>query len=132
MNLAPHDFAVLMAVQEQMLKLPQADVRTDHVLENGLYSRTICMAPEVILIGALVKIPTLLIVSGETAVYTGDGWVELKGYHVIPAQAGRKQVFLSRKETWITMIFRTDAKTIEEAEEEFTDEYQSLMSRREN
>src|SRR6185503_3455492 len=94
-----------------------------------MYTRTIHLAPEVVLAGALVKVPTMLIVCGKTAVFTGENWIELEGYHVIPARAGRKQIFVTREDTCITMIFRTDAKTVEQAEEEFTDEAKDLMSR---
>ena len=45
------------------------------------------------------------------------------------ARAGRKQIFVTRKPTVITMIFRTDAQTVEQAEAEFTDEAELLMSR---
>jgi hypothetical protein len=120
----------LNAVQDQLLALPQVEIQTDHILHGGMYARTIRIAPEVVLMGALVKIPTMLIVNGKTAVFTGESWIELEGYHVIPARAGRKQIFVAREETSITMIFPTDAKTVEQAEKEFTDEHESLMSRK--
>lgn len=128
---SPYSLAAVYSVQEQMLKLPQVEVNTEHSLHGGIYSRTIRLAPETVLVGALIKIPTMLIISGRTKVFTGDGWIELDGYHVIPAQAGRKQVFVTQEETTITMIFRTDATTIEQAEEEFTDEHEALISRKE-
>jgi hypothetical protein len=58
-------------------------------------------------------------------------WHELVGYNVIQASAGRKQIYVTREETAITMIFPSNAKTVEEAEEEFTDEAEMLLSRRE-
>jgi hypothetical protein len=54
----------------------------------------------------------------------------LEGYNVIPAKAGRKQIFVGIEETHITMTFRTDAETVEQAEEEFTSEYEALVTRR--
>jgi hypothetical protein len=120
----------LTSVQDKLLALPQVEIQTDHILHGGMYTRTIRLAPEVVLMGALVKIPTVLVVSGKTAVFTGEGWIELDGYHVIPARAGRKQIFIAREETNITMIFPTDAKTVEQAEEQFTDEAEALMSRK--
>jgi hypothetical protein len=116
--------------QEMLLKKPQVEVNTEHVIHGGMYIRTIRLAPEIVLVGALVKVSTVLIVSGKTAVFTGEGWIELDGYHVIPARAGRKQIFVTREETSITMIFPTDAKTVEQAEEEFTSEAEALMSRK--
>jgi hypothetical protein len=116
-------------VQQQMLALPQVEVQTDHVIHSGVYTRTIRLAAGVVLMGALIKIPTTLIVSGRTKVFTGENWIELDGYHVIPARAGRKQIFITGTETSITMIFRTDATTVEQAESEFTDESDLLMSK---
>ena len=119
----------LKGVQEQLLALPQIEVQTDHVLHGGLYVRTIRLAPDTVLMGALIKISTVLIVSGRTKVFTGDGWIDLVGYHVISARAGRKQIFVTQEETSITMIFRTDVQTVEQAEEAFTDEAELLMSK---
>lgn len=121
--------ANLTRVQDKLLELPQIDIQTEHVIHGGMYTRTIRLGTGVVLMGALVKIPTMLIVSGRTKVFTGENWIELDGYHVIPARAGRKQIFVTSQDTNITMIFRTDAKTVEEAEEEFTDEARALMSR---
>jgi hypothetical protein len=120
----------LTHIQNEILKKPQIEVNTEHIIHGGMYIRTIRLAPEVVLVGALIRVSTVLIVSGKTAVFTGEGWIELDGYHVIPARAGRKQIFVTREDTSITMIFRTDAKTVAQAEEEFTDEAEALMSRK--
>jgi hypothetical protein len=113
------------------LYMPQVDIKTIHTLHAGTYARTIMIPAGVRLVGALIKIPTTLIVCGECFVYIGDAVAELKGHNVIPAHAGRKQVFFTVTDTWLTMMFATNAKTVEEAEEQFTDEFQLLGSRRE-
>lgn len=78
--------------------------------------------------GALIKIPTVLIVSGRIRTATADGEIELSGYCVIPGMAGRKQFIIAVEDSFLTMCFPTKAKSVEEAEKEFTDEYESLMS----
>lgn len=115
--------------EQLLLSLPQVDIPTDHVFHAGMYSRTICIPAGVGLTGALIKRPTTLVFSGKARVFLGDGWVELDGHYVIPASAGRKQVFIAIEDTWLTMSFPTDAKTVEEAEAEFTDEAELLFSR---
>lgn len=117
------------AVENYILSLPQIEIRTEHILHGGLYARTIRLAPGVVITGALVKVPTILIVHGKCSVFVGNGWVKMDGYNVIAASKGRKQIFVTSEETSITVVFRTDAKTIEEAEEEFTDDAEKLMSR---
>lgn len=108
---------------------PQFELETRHVIHGGMYSRTIRMPAQHILTGTLVKVPTLLIISGHVTVYLGDGHAELIGYGVVPASAGRKQAFVSHMDTDISMVFCTSAKTVSEAEAELTDEVDLLVSR---
>ena len=117
-------------LQEELLKVSDVEVVTDHVIHGGIYTRTIRLAADVVLVGALIKIPTTLVIAGRTAVFTGEEWIELEGVHIIPARAGRKQTFRTRDETTLIMSFRTDAKTVAEAEAEFTDEAEQLVSQR--
>lgn len=133
LSLTEETLSKLMRVQDVMLAAPaseQKDVQTEHLLHGGMYVRTIRLEADTVLMGALIKIPTTLIVSGRTKVFTGEEWIELNGYHVIEANAGRKQIFVTIDPTVITMMFRTDAQSVEQAEEEFTTEYENLMSRR--
>lgn len=109
---------------------PDATIPTRHVLHADLYARTICVPAGLSITGALIKIPTLLVVQGEAYVTVGDGVRYLSGYNVIPASAGRKQAFSAVSDTYITMVFSTGARTVEEAEREFTDDFASLLSGR--
>ena len=111
------------------MQAPQVEIRTDHVIHGGMYARTIRIPAGVVLTGALIKIATLLIVSGRANVFVGDGSIELAGYHVIPASAGRKQAFVAIEDTDLTMVFPSQSKSVEEAEAEFTDEAALLFSR---
>jgi hypothetical protein len=95
-----------------------------------MYARTICIPAGVALTGAFVRVPTLLIFDGFASVNTGDGAVTLRGHHVLAASAGRKQAFIAMADTWLTMVFDTRAKTIGEAEEEFSSEAHLLASRK--
>ena len=106
-------------------------VTMEHHLHAGMYARTCRLAPWQVITSVLIKIPTLLIVNGDCIVLAGDKWHELTGYNVLQACAGRKQIYVTREATEITMIFPSKAETIEEAEREFTDEYENLLTRRE-
>ena len=116
-------------IEAAIMGEPQVEVQIDHTLHAGLYSRTAKLEAGTIIAGALIKTPTLIIVSGDCLVHTGDAMIRLTGYHVIEASAGRKQVFVAVEETFITMLFATDATTVEQAEEQFTDDYARLQSR---
>ena len=130
---APNTLAKLVAVQSELLKLPQIEVHTDHVLHGGIYTRTIRMKPGTYVMGAHYKVSTTVILAGNLWAYVGQGWKQFTGYNVIPASKGRKQLFATpyenTEEAMITMSFRTDAKTVEQAENEMTDEAELLMSR---
>lgn len=108
---------------------PQIEFETLHVLHGGMYARTVTIPAGGLITGALIKIPTMLIISGAVTVYTDDGPADFIGYHVIPAAAGRKTAFLAQIDTELTMMFPTAARTVEEAEAEFTDETDLLVSR---
>jgi len=111
--------------------LPQVPIGTDHVFHAGVYARTIKVPAGVMITGVLIKIPTLLIVQGDAIVHVEDGPLELRGYNVLPAGAGRKQAFVALTDTHLTMIFATDAADVDAAEREFTDELDKLVTRRE-
>lgn len=109
---------------------PQVDIPTDHLLHAGMYARTICIPANVVMTGALIKRATILIVHGDCSVFTGEHVRRLTGYCVLQGCAGRKQIFRTYTETHMTMLFPTRATTVEQAEEEFTDEAHRLLSRR--
>jgi hypothetical protein len=121
----------LMAVREfeaEALAQPQCQVKTHHVLHGGIYSRTMQMPASSVTVGALIKIDTTVVTSGHLTIYTGAGKVDLIGHTVTPARAGRKQIVFAHRDSDFTMLFATDAKTVEEAEAEFTDEVDMLGS----
>lgn len=126
----PETLAVLDKVQDVLMSAPQIPLLTEHVIHGGMYARTVRLDPGVVISGCLYKVPTMLIVNGNAQAFVGNEWVELSGFNVIPASAGRKQLFVATGQVEITMVFPTTAKTVEEAEKEFTDESDLLLSRR--
>lgn len=126
----PETLELLDQVQDVLMNTPQIALMTEHVIHGGMYARTVRLDPGTIISGALVKVPTMLIVNGHARVFVADGWNEILGYNVLPASAGRKQLFVALSPVEITMVFPTSAKTVEEAENEFTDEADLLLSRR--
>jgi hypothetical protein len=115
--------------ESRLAKLPQIPLDTQHVIHAGMYARTITIPAGVAITGALIKRATLLIVSGHAIMTLCDGAVTIEGYQVIPASAGRKQAFFAYEDTTLTMIFPTRATSVDEAEREFTDEHERLISR---
>lgn len=117
-------------LEDELLKMPQVHITTENFLHAGMYARTIMIPAGVILTGVIIKIPTMLIFSGDAIVYTANGPEHWQGYRTVLAPENRKQAFFAQKDTYLTMTFPTSAKTVEEAEEEFTDEADRLLSRK--
>ncbi|ANA34470.1 hypothetical protein LMG18090_04049 [Ralstonia mannitolilytica] len=129
--MTPDAIARVGELEKLVLSCPQIEIHTHHVLHAGLYARTITIPAGVVLTGALIKRSTLLVVCGDVVVSRGDDdGVRITGAAVIPASAGRKQAFVTYADTTVTMTFPTQASTIEQAEAEFTDDTDLLMSRR--
>lgn len=115
-------------LENVLMAFPQVAVDTDHVLHGSMYARTIKMPKGMVLSGALIKVPTMLIIDGHCRVFVGNDAMDVSGHTVLAASANRKQAFLAFEDTTMTMIFHTDADSIQAAEMEFTDEYESLQS----
>ena len=123
----------LTSAQNEMLKEEQVPIFTEHVLHGGMYARTITMPPWTRLIGAYIKVPTIVVTVGEGLVSVGMKARWVRGYQVIAGSAKRKQAFVTLGQPLvITAMFPTQAKTVAEAEAEFTDEAELLLSRRQD
>lgn len=127
--LSEQGLARVRELEAMVLQAPQTTIPTSHVFHAGVYARTITVPAGSVLTGALIKCATVLILNGHAIVYLGDGSAEFRGYHVLPAMAGRKQALIALEDTDMTMIFATDVKTVQEAEDAFTDEVDRLFSR---
>lgn len=116
-------------LEDKLLACEQVPIRTHHQFHGGVYTRTICIPKGTGMTGALLKISTTLIVSGDLTIYTGHESIRVTGFAVLPGSAGRKQAVYAHEDTWASMYFPTQATSVEEAEKEFTDEWARLGSR---
>jgi len=126
---APKDIEKVRVLSDICSKLPQLDINTSHIIHGGMYARTIKILTGTVLTGALIKVGTILIVQGDVAVFINDKSIEMHGYNVFAASANRKQAFVALSDVYLTTVFPTTAKTVKEAEDEFTDEAGLLLSR---
>lgn len=122
--------AKVREVEAKMLAMPQAQIVTEHLFHAGMYARTVRLAPGMVIDGAMLSRATILVIHGQGAMLINEGWAELDGYYIVPASAGRKQIFVARGAVEITLIYPTTVTTVAEAEQELTDEASALLSRR--
>lgn len=130
MSLVSSDLVIANQLETIMLEYEQVKLKTFHTIHGGIYTRTIELLEGQALVGALIKIPTTLIFNGHIRLLVGDEVRDIVGYRVVSASGMRKQVMTAVQDSVITMMFKTDARTVTEAEDEFTDDAESLMSRR--
>lgn len=111
---------------EQQRVLPQAQCQLQHIIHAGVYTRHLRIPAGVELHGVLIKTPTMLIVTGDLSIGTGGDSLRLIGVHTVIASANRRMALITHKDSTLSMSFATKARTLEEAEAEFTDEVQLL------
>lgn len=128
-SMTPAAIDKVRRLENALRELPQIDIGTDHIIHNGMYARTVVIPAGAVVTGVTIRVPTIVIVSGHCLVSIGDDAVQVHGYKALSASANRKQACMAFEDTTWTMIFSTEALTIEEAEAEFTDEPELLMSR---
>lgn len=128
--MSPEAIARVRQLEEMVLAAPQVPIFTDHVIHGGMYARTVFIPAGVVITGALVKVPTTLIVHGDAVIYLDQVSVQVSGYNVVAASAGRKQAFVAVTDVYLTMMVQTDATTVDEAERAFTDDFEQLASHR--
>lgn len=128
-SMTPAAIEKVRRLENALRELPQIDIGTGHIIHSGMYARTVVIPAGSVVTGVLIQVPTIIVVSGHCVVYIGDEAVQVHGYKVLAASAYRKQACMAFEDTTWTMIFTTEASTIEEAEDQFTDEPELLMSR---
>ena len=63
-----NNLAFVREVESFILDQPQLEIETIHSFHAGLYARTIMVPAGAMITGALIKIPTLLTLSGDASV----------------------------------------------------------------
>lgn len=127
--MSPRMIEKVRALEHLSRKHKQVKIRVHDYLHGGMYVRTVKIPAGVMITGVHIVVETNLVVNGHAMIHTGVEWVEVDGYNVFACAAHRKQVFVAVSDIELTMFFPTDAKTVKEAEERFTDEASMLQSR---
>jgi len=114
----------------ELLKQPQVDLSTQHVVHGGMCARTIFIPAGTVLTGALTNCDNICVIHGDITVTTDEGTRQLTGFHVLPARAGFKRAGWTHADTYWTTLFVTDKTEIADIEREMTDEHEMLQTQR--
>jgi len=123
----PEAIDTVRRLETEMRKRKQLEFVTEHLLHAGMYTRTVRMPAHAVIAAVLFKVPTVLIIEGSAEVWSNHELIRVDGYTVVPCAAGRKIALVTLTELSASMMFPTDAKTVEEAQRQFTDEYEMLV-----
>jgi hypothetical protein len=115
--------------EEALKTLEQVQIETSHLIHGKMYARTIFIPAGTALTGVLTKLDNICIVLGDISVTTDDGVVRLTGYNILPATKGYKRVGYAHSDSYWTTLIPTEKTTVEEIENEMSDESHLLQSR---
>lgn len=112
--------SMIMELQEELKKLPQAEFPIAHYHAPGLYVRAILIREGYALTGAIHAKDHLAICAGDLSVMTEDGMQRFTGFHILPSKAGIKRAGLAHTDTFFATIHATDKTDLAEIEAECT------------
>jgi hypothetical protein len=116
-------------VGEKQSKELQAVYPLKQHIDNGIYTREIFMPAGHLIISMIHKQshPSFLL-KGKVSYLTDQGLVEtITAPHVIQTKEGAQRVLFIHEDTDWCCVYKTDAKTFEEAEADvYTDNYKNL------
>jgi len=128
-QLSQHEQIIQHTAGTPQSKELQDSLPLKQTLEGGLYTRELFMPKGMIIVSMIHKQqhPSFL-VKGKVSYITDEGEVKtITGPHTIFTQVGTQRVFYVHEDTYWYCVFKTDAKTFEEAEADvFTNNYEDL------
>tara|TARA_R110002051_G_scaffold151019_2_gene223580 strand:- start:902 stop:1429 length:528 start_codon:yes stop_codon:yes gene_type:complete len=98
-------------------------------IEGGLYTRELFMPKDSVIVSMIHKQqhPSFLL-KGKVSYITDEGEIKtIKAPHTIFTQIGTQRVFYMHEDSDLCCVYKTEAKTFEEAEADvYTDNYREL------
>ena len=106
-------------LQSEMVKMPQAELLTEHFFSPGMYCRRVYRAAGTLIVGKVHKEPHFfLCAKGEIIAWTENGMKKLQAGDLIESKAGTKRVTLAVTDAIGITIHRTDKTDLDEIEAE--------------
>lgn len=106
-------------LQAEMIKHPQADLKTEHYFSPGMYCRKVFRQAGTLIVGKVHKEPHFFMCAkGEIIAWTDTGMRKLQAGDVIESKPGTKRVTLAVTDAIGVTIHRTDKTDLDEIEAE--------------
>ena len=119
----------LIALEQEILAMPQIPLVNKHYFSNGIYARELLMPAGSCVTGKIHKQEHICTISyGDVTVVTDEGTERYTGHSTFIGKPGSKRALYMHEDTMWTAYHRTDKTTVEEAEAEVvTNDYQLYL-----
>lgn len=106
-------------LQAEMVKMPQAELKTEHFFSPGMYCRRVYRSAGTLIVGKVHKEPHFFMCAkGEIIAWTEAGMRKLQAGDVVESKPGTKRVTLAVTDAIGITIHRTEKTDLEEIEAE--------------
>lgn len=93
----------IIALENEILKLPQVDLDLKHEFVDGVYARSMFIPAGTVLTGAVHSKDCFTVIRhGDLIIYTEEGMKQLKAGDMLPSKAGIKRAGYAITDTFIT------------------------------
>ena len=109
----------IQRLQAEMVKMPQAKLKTEHYFSDGMYCRKLSRPAGTLIVGKAHKKDHFFVCTkGEIIAWSEKGMVRLLPGDIIESKAGTKRVTLAVKDSVGVTFHRTDKTDLDEIEAE--------------
>jgi quercetin dioxygenase-like cupin family protein len=109
-------------LQAEMVKMPQAELKTEHFFVPGMYCRRVFRPAGTLIVGKVHKQPHFfLCASGEIIAWTESGMKKLSAGDVVECQPGTKRVTLATTDSVGITIHKTEETDLDKIETELVE-----------
>lgn len=115
-------------LQAEMVKMPQAELKTEHFFSPGMYCRRVFRPAGTLIVGKVHKLPHFfLCAAGEIIAWTDTGMRRLQPGDVVECQPGTKRVTLAVSDSIGITIHKTDKTDLDDIEAELIEPDESAL-----
>ena len=109
-------------LQAEMVKMPQAELETEHYFVPGMYCRRVFRPTGTLIVGKVHKQPHFfLCAKGEIIAWTETGMKKLQAGDVVECKPGTKRVTLATQDSIGITIHKTDKTDLDDIEQELVE-----------
>jgi quercetin dioxygenase-like cupin family protein len=106
-------------LQAEMIKMPQAQLETEHYFSEGMYCRKLIRPAGTLIVGKIhKKTHFFLCAKGEIIAWTESGMRTLRAGDIIESQPGTKRVTYAISDAIGITVHKTDKTDLDEIEAE--------------